>query len=315
MKALGYVISRHRRCLFAQQGRVLSAFFVGCWYFCSIAPALGQHSIDVQRSVAKEEFFEALKLYEKMPKRKATLDAVVAAARAAWALSLPDRAIEELELALRTEKIDPILKSRLFLSRGIIEYQEGRYQVALLYAEKATEGLDGGSPLRARAWLLWGESLLKLDSFGKAETKFTNALEEVRPEEQAHVHYMLGVCQLKLGKIDQAREHFEQIPLDSDDTPMTIRYLAMIALDQGNYQQADFWLKRGRAEFPEAFLDSWVDYALTQAAVQLDNLEEVRVIQTEASQKYPPSDHWLTLLQAAVEAYEWRRSNVVVSEN
>ena len=54
------------------------------------------------------------------------------------------------------------------------------------------------------------------------------------------------------------------------------------------------------------FLDSWVDYALLQVAINQGAADEVKSIQLEASKKYPPSDHWLNLLNAAAESFVWK---------
>ena len=44
-------------------------------------PVQAQHSIEVQRLTARGEYFNALAVYEKMPKRKAGVQAVIAAGK------------------------------------------------------------------------------------------------------------------------------------------------------------------------------------------------------------------------------------------
>jgi hypothetical protein len=85
-----------------------------------------------------------------------------------------------------------------------------------------------------------------------------------------------------------------------------VRSLGEIALETGDYAAAGFWLRRGREEYPDRFLDSWVDYALVRVAAHDGATDEVREIRTRAEAAYAPSDGWLTLLVAESEAYEWR---------
>ena len=142
------------------------------------APVFAEHSIDVQRLAAKEQHFEALTVYEKLPRRTITTGATLAAAKSAWALSLPNVAIEEFEKALRSDQLTIDEIARAYLARGIIEYQEERYQISVFYAEKLISLLKTESPLRARAWLLWGDSLYELGAYGASQSKFEKALQE-----------------------------------------------------------------------------------------------------------------------------------------
>ena len=155
--------------------------------------------------------------------------------------------------------------------------------------------------------MLWAESLAQLNSFGAAEEKYINALDEAEPSERADIHYRLGLCQMKLDKMDLAKDHFEQIPLTHSQAPQAVRYLANIALNSKNYEHADFWLTRGREEYGERFLDSWVDYALVQISIHESNLSRVRELREAAIQKYPPSDPWINLMNAAAEKFEWEQ--------
>ena len=283
----------------------LLAALISCAMLSS--SALAQHSIDVQRSAAEGSFFEALRLYEKMSKRKATVEAQIAAGNAAWGLGLPERAVREYDSALRSKELSAEERARVFLSRGILEYQEGRFQVAVLFAEKTIGKLPGPSPLRSKAWLLWGESLSRLGSYGAAESKYLKALEEAKAEELPDIHYLLGKAQLRLGKTKEAQENFEKIPLHHERTPHAIRELAALAIESQSYEHAAFWLAKGRQDYPNRFLDSWVDFALVQVAIHKDDRKEVERLQEKATKKYPPSDHWLTLLNAAVDVFRWKR--------
>lgn len=271
--------------------------------------ALSQHSIDVQRAAASGEHLAALATYDRLPRRVVTAEARVAAARSAWALGLPERALAEFDEALHTEGLPAVERARLHLSQGIIHFQEGRYHVALIHAEKASAELSEPSPLRAKVRLLAAESHARLNAFGRAEEFYLSAIAEAAPEDKADIHFMLGECQRPLGKLEAARENFEKVPLRHERTPAAVRHLAEIALETGRFDSAGFWLRRGREEYADRFLDSWTDYALVRVAAHEGASAELREIRARAETTYPPSDGWLTLLVAEAEAYEWRRMN------
>lgn len=268
--------------------------------------AYAQHPTEIERLASKGEYFKALATYEKMPKRISTAGAAIAAGKSAWALSLPDRAIEEFERALKDELLDEISRARIYLSRGIVEHQEERFQVSILYAEKAITILREGGPLRSKAWMLWGENLSKLQSYGAAEDKYLKALEESSVEEKAGVLYALGLTQIKLGKNEEASKSFQQIPLKHESASLALRELAQIALYQNEPEQASFWLERGKSEYPEQFLDSWIDYVFVQAAILRNDAKSVTAIKEEANRKFAPSDEWLNLINAASEGFYWK---------
>jgi tetratricopeptide (TPR) repeat protein len=273
-----------------------------------------QHSIDVQRAAARMDYFQALETYMKMPRRTSTTASTIAAAKSAWALSLPQLAIEEFDRALQDDSLDPVDRARLLISRGVIEFQEGRYQISNHFAEQAVRSLKKPSPLRAKGWMLWGQDAYELGQYGSAEAKFVAALKETAAEDAPDINYQLGLCRLKLGRQMEARENFENVPLEHEMAPNAIRHLADIALSAGNFSSAEFWLNTGRKQFADAFLDSWVDYALLRVAVDASNTQKVREIRLNAQSKYPPSDQWLNLIEAAAELYEWKRGAGATSE-
>jgi len=266
-----------------------------------------EHPMEVQRQSARGEHLQAVLTYDRMPKRVATGEAMVAAGRSAWALSLPDQALHEFDRALTTGTLPVVEQARVHLSKGIIEFQEERYQVAILHAEKSVALLAQPGPLRGKGWFLWGEALARLGSWGQAEEKYLQAVAESSADELPELYYHLGRCQRHLGKLEAARLSFERVPLQHDRTPQAIRALAELALELKRPKSAAFWLARGRSEYPDGFLDSWVDYALVQAAAAEENPQELRRIRTEANTRYAPSDPWLVLLNAAAEEFEWNR--------
>ncbi len=265
-----------------------------------------QHSIEVQRRSADADHLAALVSYEQTPKRTRSTEARIAAGRSAWALSMPERALEEFERVLADGKIDPVEQARLHLSVGIIHFQEGRYQIAAMKAERVVELLKTPGPLRSKANFLWAESLSRLGSLGQAAERYEAALLEAPTEDRPDIHFAFGVCARSLGMSDRAQGHFEKVPLQHERTAMAIRNLAELALEAKSYANAGVWLARGRADYPDRFLDSWTDYALVRVAIHGGDLEEVRELRAQAQTKYPPSDGWLTLLNAEAEAYEWK---------
>lgn len=266
-----------------------------------------QHAIDIQRHTLEGEHFRALVLFDKMAKRRGTIDAKIAAAKSAWALGLPERAIAEFDEVLRRGKLTTETRARILLSRGSLEFQEERYSIALVYAKKVIDLLPTPSPLRAKALVLAAESLFEDGSFGAAQSMYTQALAEASEEMTADIHYLLGRCLVKLDKTQEAAQHFESLPLSHVNSPRAIRELSHIAFARRNFEDVEFWLTKGKEHFPDHFIDSWVEYALVHAAMQRNDGDAIVKIKEEATQKYPPSDHWLNLLNSAVEGYYWQR--------
>lgn len=274
----------------------------------SVENCYAQHPIDVQRSAADGEYFKALVNYERLPRRRATTLSIVAAARSAWGLGLSTKAILEYDKALLDEKLEPVERARLLLSRSIIEFQEERYQVAQLYAEKAAAILSAPSSLRSKVWFVWGQSLDRLAMYGAAIEQYKKAIAEATEEEQGQIYYLLGMCQARLGKSEEARDSLQKVPLRHEDAPYAIRQLAELSLNAGQVKEVEFWLTTGRREYPESFLDSWIDYALARVAILNNDQTKLSEIVDEVNKKYPPSDHWLNLLKAAIEAYRWKNN-------
>ncbi len=291
------------------RGRSIAALFMallGALVWPSMARA--EHPIDVQQKASDGDYLGALLAFDRMPKRIATTESVIAAGKSAWALGLADRARKEFESAIQDESLSIEQRAKLFLSRGVIELQENRSKTAVLYAEKAATLLTEVSPLKARVFLLWGDALRNDQSYGGASAKYSEALSAASTDDIPDIHFRLGECALKIGKADEAQANFEQIPLVHERAPQAIRYLAQIALDAKQFESAQFWLGKGRENFPDQFLDSWVDFALVQSAVNQGDQQRVRALQTDAAQKYPPSDAWLNLLNAEAEEFYWKVS-------
>jgi len=277
----------------------------------SMAGAAGtanaQHPIDIQRLSAEGDHFKALSLYELLPHRQFDTDTYVSAAKSAWALGLTKQAIALFDSVLRGDALSSEDRARITLSRGVIDFQEERYQEAALFAEKASALLPEKSPLRGRALLLLGQSLLKVGAYATAEEKLLRALADSTQSDRPEIVFALGSAQIKLGKLTDAEKSFKAVPTEDSRAPLALRSLASIALQTNQSERAQFWFERGRSSYPEAFLDSWADYGMTKAALESGNINHARAVVERAEKRFPPSDTWLILMRAALEHAEWNR--------
>jgi tetratricopeptide (TPR) repeat protein len=269
--------------------------------------AYAQHPVDVQRLTAEGDHFRALSLYEILPVRQLDEGTYISAAKSAWALGLTKQATELFDTVLRNRELNQDDRARITLSRAVIEYQEERYQEASLFAEKATGYLVEKSPLRGRALLLLGQSLLRLGAYASAEERLLQALSDAAPSDRPDVAFSLGSAQVKLGKLSDAERSFKAIPTDHVRAASAVRSLASISLQSDQGERARFWIERGKSNYPEAFLDSWADYGLTTVALKEGNMPQAREVVERAERRYPPSDAWLILMQAALEQAEWNQ--------
>jgi tetratricopeptide (TPR) repeat protein len=273
--------------------------------------AVAQHAAEVQKLSADGEHMKALAMYELLPNKKLVSETRIAAAKSAWALGLNRQAAEGFDAILRDPTLQPDIRTRLILSRGVIEYQEERYQEAALYAEKAISYMRESVPLRGRAYLLWGQSLLRTGAYLSAHDKFEKGLQDVQPQDRAEAHFALGLVDLKLARYAEAQKNLEAIPMDHARTPVAVRMLAAISLETNQYDRARFWIEKGKTDHPEAFVDSWGDYGLVQAALARGDMVEARRITEIAQKQFAPSDSWLILMQSSLEVAEWKKREQV----
>ncbi len=281
------------------------SFFVA---FMFAVAGHAQHSVDVERQAQAGEWMAALAAYKKMPSRKITSTTALAAAKSAWAMGLVDLAKAEYDRAIVLDRDEQSLssdaKTRIYFARGVIELQEGSYQRAIAFAEKAFMLVEP-SPLRGEIGQLWGEALLKLNKPEAAIRKFEAALNEVSEENQGELHYSIAAAAMNVGELEKAEKHFTSIPLKHPKTGLAVKALASIAMENRKYKDAQFWLKKGRADYSELFLDSWVDYALVKSHTVLGQIPQAEEIAINATEKYPPSDGWLILMQSTLEQARW----------
>jgi tetratricopeptide (TPR) repeat protein len=269
--------------------------------------AVAQHPSEVQKLSAEGDHFKALTLFELLPTKKVGTDTRIFVAKSAWALGLNRQAGELFDAVLRDKSISAEVRARVTLSRGAIEYQEGRYQEAALYAEKATSLLADSSPLRGRGYLLWGQALVRAGSIGTAEEKLKAALTDAEGQDKPEINFTLAGVEMRLGKFAEAERRLRAIPTDHERTPLAVRMLASIALETQSYERARFWIERGKSDYPEGFIDSWAEYGLLRSRLAEGDMTKAREIVEQAGKQYAPSDPWLILMQAALEGSEWDR--------
>jgi tetratricopeptide (TPR) repeat protein len=271
--------------------------------------ALAQHSIEVEKKAQSGEWLEALTIYRQMPSRKVTSTAALAAAKSAWALGLVDDAKKEYDKALALDATAQALsddaRARIYFSRGIIEFQEGNYQASIVFAEKADGLVIEEGPLKSEIAQLWGEALYKSNKPQIALRKLEWALQHVSADNAGDLHYNIASAAMSIGQLDKAEEHLTLIPINHSKSGLAIKALASIALENKKYREVIFWLTKGRTEYPDTFLDSWVDYALTRSYAATGDSQKVVETSEKASSIYPPSDGWLILLQSAAEQARW----------
>jgi tetratricopeptide (TPR) repeat protein len=270
-----------------------------------------EHPVDVQRLSGENDHFKALEVYEKLPDRRLQKDAHVAAAKSAWALGLIRKAANLFDLVVRSEDLETDERARLTLSRGIIEYQEQRYQEAALFAEKAASYLPEKAPLRGRALLLWGQSLMRAQAYSTAEEKLWRALAEAAPSDRPDAAMSLGTVQIKLGKLADAERTLKGIPTDHPYAPEAVRLLATISIQTDQNDRARFWLEKGRTDYSDFFVDSWTDYGQLSVALKDGDLSRARKVVEQAQKRLPPSDAWLIVMQASLEQAEWKERREV----
>jgi tetratricopeptide (TPR) repeat protein len=286
--------------------RVLSCV-VSLIFGCAFAiVAHAEHQIDVQRRSADGDHFKALSIYELLPQRGMNYTTKIAAANSAWALGDRKKASEIFDAVLREADLNAEQRVRISLSRGIIEFQEERYQESSLFAQKAVALLKDRSPLRVRALLLLGRAQTEMKRFASAEESLTEALRDSGSSDRPEIALALANVQTKLGKLDEAQKVLKLVPASHEYAGTAVRLLSRIALLSDDTVRAKFWLDKGRTNYEESFLDSWADFSLARISLREGDLVTARGIVEAARERFPPSDRWLILMEAELEQAEWQ---------
>ncbi|NBW41188.1 hypothetical protein EBR25_09330 [bacterium] len=264
-----------------------------------------QHPIDIQKLTASGHYYEALVLFEKLPERRVTPEAIESAARSAWGLSLLDKATSYLDQLLREESLSNEKRAKILSMRAMIELHGKKPRVAILFGERAQELLPSATELRGSILMLLGDAHSALDQFGAARGFYLQAFDEVSEELIADTAFRIAEVERHLGNLEEAISFYRKVPVSHERAPEAMRALSEVALQLKDYGGVRVWLTKGRELYPDYFLDSWVEYALGRSAFELDEIRALKKIRQAAAEKYPLSDSWITLLNALAESAEW----------
>ena len=224
----------------------------------------------------------------------------LSAARSAWALGLSARSHEYFKAALSRDELKGDERKRTIITRAIIELQEGRFEEARSMAERATVDMKA-SDLRAQFWLLIGEALREQGAFSLSESYYKKALEEGSEETRLEAKYLLGECQLKLGRASDARYQFASIDTNSQYASYALRRLSEIDLQQKNYESVLTWTDEGKKLFPTQFSDAWTQYARVSALTELSRVSQAQEELASFRVRHSQINPWYSLAEARVE--------------
>ncbi len=266
--------------------------------------ALAEHPINVQENAINKEYYKAMISFEKLPKQKVTKDVLLAAAQSAWALSLPDKAIELFDSILNNFELSQKERAKIYFFKGIIEFQEERISSAELLARETIK-ITHNDSLKASALKLLGDCSFKMKQYGQAQKQYTKALEFASKEEINSIYFQRGSAFFYLGKLNEASKDLEKVSLENEDAVSAIKLLIKISLEEKNFKALKHWIKVANTEFSEQFIDSWLDYAKLQLAIHEKDKNLSKKILKEAQEKFPPSDPWINLAMASFETFLW----------
>lgn len=271
-----------------------------------VANASAEHSLKVQKEFLRGRYLEALTSYEKLPKRKTTLQSRLAAVESAWALGLHKRAIRLIEeLKLKSRPTDQEWQRAAFI-KAILHFQDGDYETCISTTQRFLTVKNLPSEIRGEAELLLGTALYKQGEHVSAARVLLSALDNVKRDSLGEVHYLLG--QIRFGELDMemAQQHFSSVSQSSPNAARAIRYLAEISFKQSECTRAQMWIQEGLELFEEFSLDSWSTYVMVKCGLinaEKGTIPEVLKTLEEAKNKFPKSDVWINLAEAEAESF------------
>ena len=273
-----------------------------------VSNSLAEHPINVQKNAINKEYYKAMVSFERLPRQKLNKEVLLSAAQSAWALSLPDTAIELFDKILDDKNISNKEKAKIYLYKGIIDFQEGKYSISQIFAKKALSfSNDISESLKSAALKLLGDSYFKLKLYGEAKREYIEALKYADNNQQPSIYLQKGMAEFYLGSFDEAQKDLQKISMDNEDAPLAIKLLMKILLEKKDYQKLKKWIEVLNIEFPDEFIDSWIDYAKVKVAISEDNKREALKVLEFAKDKYPESDSWINLAGASLETYLWNK--------
>lgn len=273
-----------------------------------VSNSLAEHPINVQKNAINKEYYKAMVSFERLPRQKLNKEVLLSAAQSAWALSLPDTAIELFDKILDDKNISNKEKAKIYLYKGIIDFQEGKYSISQIFAKKALSfSNDISESLKSAALKLLGDSYFKLKLYGEAKREYIEALKYADNNQQPSIYLQKGMAEFYLGSFDEAQKDLQKVSMDNEDAPLAIKLLMKILLEKKDYQKLKKWIEVLNIEFPDQFIDSWIDYAKVKVAISEDNKREALKVLEFAKDKYPESDSWINLARASLETYLWNK--------
>jgi tetratricopeptide (TPR) repeat protein len=276
----------------------------GAFILCVLTTgtAYAEHPHEVVMLEAKQNFYDAYQAFLKLSPRNRPIDALIAGGRSAWGLSLPDQARKIFTYVLK-QSLTREQEGEVLLSLAVINFQEKKLDDAETAVMRVLSRFPSMHPFRGRAFYVLGEIYDHKNNSNEALTYLESAFEEAAPELIPTISYLQGRLFKKVGKFDEAQKAFERIPVSHELAGHSVRRLAKLSLENKDFAQAEFWLQKGREEHQALFLDSWVEYALMQVALSRGDVRQVEKLVQQATKKYPLSDPWLVLLNAAAEQF------------
>lgn len=273
-----------------------------------VSNSLAEHPINVQKNAINKEYYKAMVSFERLPRQKLNKEVLLSAAQSAWALSLPDTAIELFDKILDDKNISNKEKAKIYLYKGIIDFQEGKYSISQIFAKKALSfSNDISESLKSAALKLLGDSYFKLKLYGEAKREYIEALKYADNNQQPSIYLQKGMAEFYLGSFDESQKDLQKVSMDNEDAPLAIKLLMKILLEKKDYQKLKKWIEVLNIEFPDEFIDSWIDYAKVKVAISEDNKREALKVLEFAKDKYPESDSWINLARASLETYLWNK--------
>lgn len=286
-----------------QKNSVSGLILMAVLSISGVDPSHAQHRAQIEAANQRGDHFETLLTFDKVSKRKLSTDSYLAAAKSAWALSLPDRALSDFDLAVESEQLSREQKEQIRFSKAIIHFQEGRADESLMQSQKLYADLAESSPFRARVLALAAQSLIKMGSKAQAEEKLIQAFAESSYLERSDIAYQLAELQNQLGRWEEAKRYLRTIGFEEERAPEALRLLVQISISLKEFSEAQAWLDKSREIFPDQPRDSWTYYVSGLLAAQRGDGRKLGEIVAEAQEKLAPSDGWHTLLQAEHESF------------
>lgn len=262
-------------------------------------PTSGSSVLELNR---QQKHYEAIVTFTEKDEKIISLSEKLAAAKSAWALGLVGLSRSIWSEASSRRGFSGAERSRAILAYSIMEFQEGNYEKSRSLAEQEAQNLPP-SDLRSQFWLVIAEALKAQGAWSLAEGYYTKALEEAEQAHSSEAAYLLGSCQLRLGKVNDARYTFASLDTSSKNTADALRRLAEIDLGQGNYEGVLTWLEEGRESYPSLFNDSWTSYAEVASLSSLSRARDARAALARAQRNHSDNDPWILFARSALEAH------------